>query len=128
MSVGTCLQQAGKTGVPRDIVFKTKPQLAMQQIEAALEAAHPRGVVLADAAYGDETAWRERLAGHGLTYAGGHTSGHDGLVGGLTRPWTTRPGLAHEAGQTRGSSAMLITNRLRWRQWRVSWRDRRGGV
>ncbi len=67
MSVGTCLQQAGKTGVPRDIVFKTKPQLAMQQIEAA----HPRGVVLADAAYGDETAWRERLAGHGLTYAVG---------------------------------------------------------
>ena len=97
MSVGTCLQQAGKTGVPRDIVFKTKPQLAMQQIEAALEAAHPRGVVLADAAYGDETAWRERLAGHGLTYAGGHTSGHDGLVGGspaLGQPglvWPTRP-------------------------------------
>lgn len=60
-----------KTGVPEEVVFKTKPGLAMQQIEAALAAGYPRGVVLADAAYGDETAWRERLAGHGLTYAVG---------------------------------------------------------
>lgn len=60
-----------KTGVPDDVVFKTKPELAMEQIEAALSAEYPRGVVLADAAYGDETAWRERLAHHGLTYAVG---------------------------------------------------------
>jgi len=58
-----------KTGVPEEVTFKTKPQLAMEQIEAALSAGYPRGVVLADAAYGDETAWRERLAHHGLTYA-----------------------------------------------------------
>lgn len=60
-----------KVGVPDEVVFKTKPELAMQQIEAALAAGYPRGVVLADAAYGDETAWRERLASHGLTYAVG---------------------------------------------------------
>lgn len=56
-------------GVPEDVVFATKPQLAWQQIEAALAAGYPRGPVLADAAYGDETAWRERLAQHGLRYA-----------------------------------------------------------
>lgn len=60
-----------QAGVPQEVVFKTKPELAMEQIEAALAAGYPRGVVLADAAYGDETAWRERLAGHGLTYAVG---------------------------------------------------------
>lgn len=60
-----------KAGVPDEVVFKTKPALAMEQIEAALAANYPRGIVLADAAYGDETAWRERLAGHGLTYAVG---------------------------------------------------------
>lgn len=60
-----------KTGVPPEVVFETKPALAMRQIEQALAAGHPRGVVLADAAYGDETAWRERLAGHGLVYAVG---------------------------------------------------------
>ncbi len=58
-----------KAGVPEDIEFETKPSLAMRQIEAALAAGYPRGVVLADAAYGDETAWRERVAELGLTYA-----------------------------------------------------------
>jgi SRSO17 transposase len=58
-------------GVPEEVVFATKPQLAWQQIEAALAAGYPRGPVLADAAYGDETAWREKLAERGLTYAVG---------------------------------------------------------
>jgi SRSO17 transposase len=65
------IERRRKTGVPDDVVVKTKPALAMEQIEAALSAGYPRGMVLADAAYGDETAWRERLAGHGLTYAVG---------------------------------------------------------
>lgn len=60
-----------KVGVPSGVGFATKPQLAWQQIEAALQAGYPRGTVLADAAYGDETAWREKLSGRGLTYAVG---------------------------------------------------------
>jgi SRSO17 transposase len=60
-----------KAGVPEDIAFETKPALAMRQIESALAAGYPRGVVLADAAYGDETAWREQLAAHALRYAVG---------------------------------------------------------
>lgn len=69
-----------KAGVPEAVDFETKPALAMRQIEAALAAGYPRGVVLADAAYGDETAWREQLAGHG-DVCGGRTAGHDGVVG-----------------------------------------------
>jgi SRSO17 transposase len=60
-----------KAGVPEGVGFATKPELAMRQIEATLQAGYPRGTVLADAAYGDETAWREKLAGYGLTYAVG---------------------------------------------------------
>ena len=60
-----------KVGVPTEVGFATKPQLAWQQIEAAVQAGYPHGTVLADAAYGDETAWREKLAGWGLTYAVG---------------------------------------------------------
>ena len=41
-----------KTGVPEDIGFKTKPEIALEQIEAACKAGLPRGVVLMDAGYG----------------------------------------------------------------------------
>ena len=58
-----------KAGVPEGVGFATKPQLAMQQIESALQAGYPRGTVLADAAYGGETVWREKLAELGLSYA-----------------------------------------------------------
>ncbi len=61
----------GKVGVPDEVSFATKPELAMRQIEAALRAGYPRGMVLADAAYGDETAWCEKLAAHALRYAVG---------------------------------------------------------
>lgn len=60
-----------QAGVPQDLAFATKGQIAWQQIQAALAAGYPRGTVLADAAYGDETAWRERLTHAGLTYAVG---------------------------------------------------------
>jgi SRSO17 transposase len=68
-------ERRSKAGVPEAVQFKTKPQLALQQIEAALASGYRRGVVLADAAYGDETAWRESLAGHGLIYAVGARPG-----------------------------------------------------
>ncbi|MDO9159385.1 MAG: IS701 family transposase [Burkholderiaceae bacterium] len=79
-----------KAGVPEGVEFETKPALAMRQIEAALEAGYPRGVVLADAAYGDETAWREGLAKLGLTYAVGVRPGTT-VWWGAYQPLTERP-------------------------------------
>lgn len=64
-------ERCDKAGVPDEVSFATKPTLALQQIESALEAGYPCGTVLADAAYGDETAWREAIAGYGLRYAVG---------------------------------------------------------
>ena len=58
-------------GVPEEIAFATKGELAWQQIEAALAAAIPRGPVLMDAGYGDEAALRDRLTACGLSYAAG---------------------------------------------------------
>ena len=58
-------------GVPKEIVFATKGELAWTQIEAALAAGIPRGTVLTDAGYGDEAALRDRLSAHGLPYAVG---------------------------------------------------------
>jgi len=60
-----------RAGVPKEIAFATKGELAWRQIEAALAAGIPRGTVLVDAAYGDEAALRDRLSAHGLPYAVG---------------------------------------------------------
>jgi SRSO17 transposase len=57
-----------KTGVPEDAVFVTKPQIALTQIKHAVADGVPAGVVLADAAYGDETAWRDEITVLGLSY------------------------------------------------------------
>lgn len=57
--------------VPSEITFATKGEIALSQIEATLAAEVRHGVLLADAAYGDETAFRDRLTELGLTYAVG---------------------------------------------------------
>jgi SRSO17 transposase len=62
-------QRRELAGVPKEIAFATKGELAWAQIEAALAAGIPRGTVLMDAAYGDEAALRDRLSAHGLAYA-----------------------------------------------------------
>jgi SRSO17 transposase len=54
--------------VPSAIEFRTKGELAREQIEAALAAGTPRGVVLADAAYGDEADFRQWLSARDLGY------------------------------------------------------------
>lgn len=46
-----------------------KGAIALEQIQQALTAGLPRGVVLADAAYGTEADWRDQLSAWNLTYA-----------------------------------------------------------
>ena len=58
-----------RAGVPAEIEFRTKGDIALDQIQQALAAGLPRGVVLADAAYGTEAAWRDQLTTWGLKYA-----------------------------------------------------------
>jgi SRSO17 transposase len=60
-----------KAGVPAEVKFQTKPQIALEQIRTAKGAGVSLGVVLADAGYGNETAWREALKEMGLEYCVG---------------------------------------------------------
>ena len=60
-----------RAGVPPEIAFATKGEIAWAHIETALESGIPRGIVLMDAGYGVETQLRERLSARGLTYAAG---------------------------------------------------------
>ena len=57
-----------KAHVPAAIRFKTKPQIALEQIRAALLAGVAPGVVLMDASYGNNSKLRQDLTGLGLSY------------------------------------------------------------
>jgi SRSO17 transposase len=58
-------------GVPADIAFATKPEIALAQMRQAIASGVQRGVVLADAGYGDETAFRDGITDLGMLYAVG---------------------------------------------------------
>jgi SRSO17 transposase len=60
-----------EAGVPADIGFKTKPEIALEQIRWACEAGLPRGIVLMDAAYGNDSRLRTGITARGLKYVAG---------------------------------------------------------
>ena len=66
-----------KAGVPEEIVFKTKPEIALDQMRWACEAGLPRGVVLLDAGYGNHTSLRREISALELTYVAGILVEHD---------------------------------------------------
>jgi SRSO17 transposase len=62
-----------KAGVPHELEFATKPAIALAQIEHLIAQGAPRHCLLADAGYGIDTVFRERLSEMGLPYVVGIT-------------------------------------------------------
>lgn len=60
-----------KAGVPDRIVFQTKIQIALDQLQWACKTGLPPGVVLADAAYGKDARFRTQVNALKLRYAVG---------------------------------------------------------
>ena len=91
-------------GVPEDLTFATKQQISFNQIRNAVDAGIPSGVVLADAAYGDDTGFRDDLTDLGMPYAVS--------IKGTTTVW--RPGeeplLPHERTVRRGPAATRLAH------------------
>lgn len=109
-----------KAGVPDDVRFATKPEIALEQIRQALASGVPMGVVLADAGYGDETHFRDGITELGMLYAQG--------IRPATTVWAPRrcrpsPGAVVAYGQ-RGCAASRVTSRLRSRHWPWNCRKR----
>jgi len=63
-----------KAHVPADITFKTKPEIALDQVRWACAAGLPRGVVLLDAGYGNNSDLRAGITALDLTYVAGIVS------------------------------------------------------
>ena len=71
--------------MPGEVKFLTKPEIALEQIREAKAAGVALGIVLADAGYGNETAWREALSKMELEYCVGIQS--------VTTVWPAARGL-----------------------------------
>jgi SRSO17 transposase len=57
--------------VPREATFEEKPKIALAQIRAAKAAGIAKGAAIADAAFGNDTAFRDELTRMKLRYAVG---------------------------------------------------------
>jgi SRSO17 transposase len=120
-----------KSGVPETISFKTKPEIALEQIDAACKAGLPRGVVLMDAGYGCNTKLRTAISALALRYVAGilpNTSvwapGAEPLPpkkwSGCGRP----PKLIRRDGKHRPLSVKELALGLPKRAWRIiTWRE-----
>jgi SRSO17 transposase len=64
-------QRRKQTGIPREVTFATKPAIALGQIRKAVEEEVTKAPVLADAAYGNDSQFREGLMELGLEYVVG---------------------------------------------------------
>jgi SRSO17 transposase len=87
-------ERRAKAGVPEEVGFATKPEIALDQIGAALAAGIPPGVVLMDAGYGADTRLRSEITALGLGYVAGilaHTTVWPQGLGPLPpKPWSGR--------------------------------------
>jgi len=61
-------QRRKQTGIPEEVRFQTKPAIAVQQIQQAWEEGVPPAPILADAAYGNDSQFREGISELGLNY------------------------------------------------------------
>ena len=60
-----------QAGVPDDVVFETKPAIALGLLKQALAQGIAPGFVLTDTGYGSDTAFREEVTELGLPYVAG---------------------------------------------------------
>ena len=119
-----------KAGVPEDIDFETKPQIALQQVRWACEVGLPRGVVLMDAGYGASTELRASIAGLDLLYVAGilpNTSVWAGEEPLPPKTWSGRgrpPKLMRRGGKHEPISVKDLALNLPSKAWRkVTWRE-----
>jgi SRSO17 transposase len=113
-----------KAGVPKEVSFKTKPEIALEQLRWACEAGIPRGAVLMDPAYGHDALLRMGMTALGLTYVAGIQS--DTL---MWAPGTTpqvplkraRRGRERNPGLTSAKEVALALPAQSWRT--IRWRE-----
>ncbi|MBY6262122.1 IS701 family transposase [Azospirillum sp. 412522] len=124
-------ERRARTGVPDEVLFQTKPDIALDQIRTAMAAGLPPGVVLMDAGYGNDTALREGVTALGLTYVAGVQSSLTVWPPGVEplppKPWSGKgrpPKLLRRAPGHEPISVKALAEGLAPEAWRsVTWRE-----
>jgi SRSO17 transposase len=117
--------------VPETVSFATKPALALRLLESLRAAAPMPDLVVADAGYGVDTAFRERLTALGFRYVVGITGAvslwPEGQAPLPAKPWSGRgrkPKLLRRDAQHKPLSAKRLALQLPARRFRtVTWRE-----
>jgi len=120
-----------KAGVPADIGFQTKHEIALHQLRWACAAGLPRGVVLMDAAYGNNSDLRADVTALGLTYVAGILSNTTVWAAGTgplpAKKWSGRgrpPKLLQRDAKHKPVSVKELALGLPKRAWRtIEWRE-----
>jgi SRSO17 transposase len=120
-----------KAGVPEKVRFKTKPQIALEQLRWACAAGLPRGVALMDAGYGADTDLRASITILGLSYVAGimpNTSVWAPGKGPLpAKNWSGQgrpPKLIRRDAKHRPLSVKALARSLPRHAWRtIKWRE-----
>ena len=120
-----------KTHVPKDIRFKTKPQIALDQIRAAHAEGVAPGIVLADAGYGANSDFRAGVSALNLPYVVGIQSTASVWSPGQAplppKPWSgrgRRPCNVQRDDEHKPVSVKYLALSLGKKAWRsVTWRE-----
>jgi len=120
-----------KAHIPNDVIFKAKPTIALDQIRAALAAGVAPGVLLADAGYGVDGAFRSGVTAMGLTYVVGVQSTLSVWPPGTEplppKPWSGQgrpPSRVRRDGEHAPVSVKKLAMGLPEEAWRiVPWRE-----
>jgi len=124
-------ERRAKAGVPEEVGFETKTAIALGQIRQALEDGVPRGIVLGDAGYGDESDFRVGVAALDLRYVLGIRSATSVWPPGQAplppKPWSGRgrpPTRLQRGPEHQPVSVKDLAASLPRRAWRnVTWRE-----
>jgi len=127
-------ERRGKAHVPEEIVFQTKPEIALEQVRWACQAGLPRGVVVLDAGYGNHTNLRTQISALALTYVAGILSSTTVWAPGRAplppKRWSGRGRRPTRRGHGKHKpvSVKELALGLAKRAWRtVGWREGSGG-
>jgi SRSO17 transposase len=120
-----------KAGVPEEVGFETKHEIALDQIRHACASSLPRGVVLMDAGYGNNSDLRAAITALELTYVVGILSNTTLWAPGSgplpAKTWSGRgrpPTLLRRDAEHRPLSVKALALGLSKSAWRtVTWRE-----